>query len=380
MDKVKNQYLVLDARMIKISGIGRYIQVLIPTLIENFSQITLLGKKSEINEFEWSPNVNVIELSDLLYSITEQLNIFRKTPTCDIFISPHYNVPIYLPQAKRRIAIIPDVNHLVFLDDFSFFKRMYAKIFYNLAVFKSDLIFTISDFSKSEIIKYTKCKPNKICVAKCAIDTKYFENIKTSLLNNSNYFNLNDINEYAKTDYILFVGNIKPHKNLKRSLLAFEAVIKKAPDLKFIIAGRNDKLITADIEIYSLINTNKALKEKVIFTGTISDLSIAYLYAHAKCLVFASLYEGFGIPPLEAMFFRCPVISSREGSLPEICGDAVLYCNAFDSNDIADKMTSILNDNDLRNALIKKGAKKVLEYDWNSFSRIIVEQIKLIKN
>jgi glycosyltransferase involved in cell wall biosynthesis len=365
-----NKIVVLDARMINMSGIGRYIQALTPALIKNFSEIILLGTISEIKKFEWVKQVRIIELNDPIYSISEQLNIFRKTPKCNIFISPHYNTPIFLPQAEKIAVIIPDTNHLVFQRDLSLMKRFYAKLFFKIAV-KKDIIFTISDFSKSEIVKFTNCDPNKIIVGKLSIDKDQFTKLAKELVSKD----LSDIEKYQDVNYILYIGNIKPHKNLKRALLAFDLAESKTPGIKFLIVGKKDNFLTGDNEVFELVKEHKNLIEKVDFTGHVSDVHLAYLYKHAKAFLFPSLYEGFGLPPLEAFFFGCPVIVSKEGSLPEICGNAAYYCDAYDINDIAQSITKVISNNILREDLIKKGYVKIKEYNWTNFNTIIINSL-----
>jgi len=365
MDKKYKQSIVMDARMVNSSGIGRYIQSIIPVLIANFSRIKLLCKLSDIQRYEWHNKVDVIECDAPIYSISEQLQIFRKTPPCDIFISPHYNSPIYLPQAKKIAVIIPDTNHLVFRKEFSLIKSLYATLLYKVSV-KKDIIFTISDFSKSEIVKYTNCNPDKIIAAKLSIDKEHFNALNQDL--KTNHFP-----EFENLDYILYIGNIKPHKNLRRALLAFEIAEKNIPGLRFLIVGKKDNFLTGDNEVFKLVDGNENLKAKVDFTGHVSDLHLAYLYKHARAFLFPSLYEGFGLPPLEAMIFGCPVIVSKEGSLPEVCGDAAYYCDAYDVDDIAKGITNVLTDDLLRSDLIEKGYAKLKEYDWSVFNNAVLK-------
>jgi glycosyltransferase involved in cell wall biosynthesis len=365
---IKKMHIVIDVRMINMSGIGRYIQVLVPVLIENFSKLTVIGKTAEIEKYSWSNRVEIIELAAPIYSISEQIGIFFKTPSCDIFISPHYNSPIFLPQAKKIAVIIPDTNHLVFKNEFSLAKRIYATFFYKVSV-NQDIIFTISEFSKSEIVKFTKCNPDKITVGLLSIDKEEFKLLNERALLNS----VNEFSGYQDIKYILYIGNVKPHKNLKRALLAFEIAAEKIPDLRFLIVGKKDNFLTGDPEVFKLVEENPTLKEKVDFTGHVSDFHLAYLYKHAKVFLFPSLYEGFGLPPLEAMIFGCPVIVSKEGSLPEICGEAAYYCNAYDVDDIAASIIKVLSDDTLRQDLITKGLKKVNEYDWSHFTNIVAQ-------
>ncbi len=368
----KNFTIVLDARMINISGIGRYIQILIPSLVDNFKRLILLGNSFDLEKFSWYGCVEVVEVNSPIYSIKEQYDFLIKTPKCDIFIAPHYNVPIFLPQAEKIAVIIPDTNHLVFGENLSFLKRLYASIFYKIAAGKN-YVFTISDFSKSEIVKFTKSEPDKIIVAKCAISKNYFK----ELLDNLKIGNIPlEVKQHTNSRYILYIGNIKPHKNLKRALAAFEKVSITNKDLKFLIVGKKNNFLTGDNEIFELVETNNNLKKRVEFTGHISDLCLAFLYKNAQLFLFPSLYEGFGLPPLEAMFFGCPVIVSREGSLPEICGDAAYYCDAYSIDDIANALEEVLSNDVLRESLVEKGYKRNDEFDWSIFKHSIIESLK----
>jgi glycosyltransferase involved in cell wall biosynthesis len=366
--------IVIDVRMINISGIGRYIQSMIPTIISKFQHLVLIGNPEELVKFDWFNKVEVISLLEPIYSIKEQFSLRSLTPKCDIFFSPHYNVPLFLPQAKKKAVIIPDVNHLVFQEGLSYLKKIYAKFFYFRAS-KQDLVFTISEFSKKEISRFTGCDEKKIIVAKCAIDKEYFNNL---IELNSKREIPDELKKYSNEKFILYVGNIKPHKNLKRSLFAFEQLLKKDGNIKFVMVGKRDNFLTKDVEIFNIVENNPVLKKAVEFTGKIDDLDLAYIYSKAELLLFVSLYEGFGLPPLEAMYFGCPVISSKFGSLPEICGDAALYCDALNVDDIEAKISELLVNDQLKAKILTNGRNKVNEYDWGKFNRTIVENLELL--
>lgn len=366
----KSYRIIIDARMINNSGIGRYTKELINAVKKTYTDVKLIynDDSKNINEIY---DLKLIRFKSPIYSLKEHFEFLTKVPSCDLFISPHYNVPLFLPRAKKRMVIIPDVNHLVFNEGFSFFKKAYANFFYYWAVNKSNSVFTISNFSKNEIIKYTKCNPQNIQVSLLSIDKEYF--IKQRQANISNSVASN----YDSMKYLLFVGNVKPHKNIKRSLLAFKKVLNFYPDLKFVIVGKKEKLLNGDDEVIDMVRNNSSeFNGNVIFTGHISDSELAKIYVNAVCLVFASLYEGFGIPPLEAMIFNCPVICSTEGSLPEICGDAVLYCNAYSIDDIAEKIKTLIENKTVREQLIKKGELRLEKFDWNNFSDEMISAIK----
>lgn len=364
----RKKTVIIDARMLNNSGIGRYTREIINACLMLSYEVRLIYNKESNNATEFIGLKNIFFKSPI-YSIGEQIEYITKVPFCDLFISPHYNVPIILIKARKRLVVIPDVNHLVFNEGFSRFKKIYANFFYKYAVEKSNIVFTISEFSKREIIKYTNCNPLKIQVALLSIDKDYFGKLIQADFNNPS------ISDFLKLRYLLFVGNVKPHKNLKLSLQAFELLVKEYPNLKFLIVGKKEKLLNADKEVIDMVLNNSTLSNSVIFTGHISDSELAYLYKNAVCLVFASLYEGFGIPPLEAMFFDCPVLSSMEGSLPEICGDSVLYCDAYSVNDISDKIKLLLENNALRKELIQKGKNRLKAFDWTKFSNQLVHEI-----
>ncbi|MXV17389.1 glycosyltransferase family 4 protein [Hufsiella ginkgonis] len=372
-----NKRIVLDGRMIVHSGIGRYIREIILTLASTNAAVTILGRPDDFDQYKDNKNITIVKFDHPIYSVKEQL-AFLSAPSCDLFISPHYNVPLFLPQAKRQMTFIPDVNHLVFINEFSLPKRLYAKFFFSRAVNKSDVIFTISDFSKAEIVKYTGCNPDIIHVAKLDIDKEHFSRIDHELETAGDPAASGV--SYEELEYILYVGNIKPHKNLKRCIAAFNQLAESFPKLKFVIVGRKENFITGDSELISMLEENDGFDGRISMTGKISDVTLAHIYKYAKCLLFASLYEGFGLPPLEAMFFNCPVISSREGSLPEVCGDAALYCDAYDAGDISEKIALLLTSNSLRAELTAKGNERLGEFSWNKFRNQVAVKINDVLN
>lgn len=262
--------------------------------------------------------------------------------------SPHYNIPLLPIKAKHRVVTIHDVFHLAFYNELSLSQKIYSKMVINSALKKSDKIITVSNFSKKEILKYT--------------DSKYEE--KISVIYNG--INLTKKGKrYTKnitTPYFLFVGNIKPHKNLKRTLESFKLFLEKYQNLEnlpqFIIVGKKEGFITGD-NIVNLVEKDFLLRKYVKFTGWIDDNELDELYSNALALVFPSYYEGFGFPPLEAMASDCPVIASDKACIPEICGEAALYFDPFSIESILGKMTIIFKEKDIRNSLVLKGKERI---------------------
>ena len=342
--------LVVDARMINASGIGRYLKELLPYIVNKF-ETTLIGDEREIKKFEWSKKVKIINSNAPIYSVKEQIELFKKIPETDIFWSPHYNIPVLPVKAKKRVVTIHDVYHLAFKSTLTVPQKIYAEFMIKQAVKKSDVIITVSEFSRNEILKYTNTKKS-ISVVYNGINKKYFRNTLKS---------------GEKEKYILYVGNVKPHKNLVRALEAFKKLNLK--NFRFMIVGEKENFITKETRIEKIA---RELGDKVIFTGYINDENLIDVYQKAYLFLFPSLYEGFGFPPLEAMACGTPVVVSNAASLPEICGDAAYYVNPYEIEDIAQGIKKVLEDVNLRNKLIEKGIQRAKSFNWeNSANRII---------
>ncbi|MBR8466375.1 glycosyltransferase family 4 protein [Campylobacter sp. faydin G-140] len=361
---MKKTKLTIDFRMHNSSGIGTYIKSIIPFLVDKFN-IILLGSANDIQKYDWSDKVKIIECNCKIYSIKEQFELALKIPKCDIFWSPHYNIPIFHIRANKRVVTIHDVFHLAFYDKLTLAQRIYAKLIINQATNISDQILTVSNFSVNEIRKYTKISKN-IDIVYNAVDFNKFNNSYNTLKlqNIKNRYNLPD-------KFLLFVGNVKPHKNLKSLLLAIINL-----NINLVIVGKKDNFITSEYSILDTIN-NAGLKDRVFFTGYINDDDVPCIYNLATLFVFPSIYEGFGIPPLEAQACGCPVVCSNAASLLEVCGDSVVYFDPYNVDDMRDKIGIVLNDKKLQLKLKQKGFENVKRFSWERSANQI---IKIFKN
>jgi glycosyltransferase involved in cell wall biosynthesis len=355
MEMKKSRCIVIDTRMINSSGIGRYLQNILPEIVKYFPNTILLGDAELLKKKSNYSNLNIIPFNKSIYSVSEQLEYTKIVPACDIFFSPHYNVPLLPIKAKYRITTIHDVFHLAYFQDLSISQKIYAKLLINQALKKSDCIITVSEFSKKEILKYTNTKyERKISVIHNGVI------LNKKLSENHNYF-------YDNKAYFLFVGNVKPHKNLRRAIEAFRLLLLDCEQYQyekphFIIVGKREGFITSDNNISNLIASDPLLLNNVTFTGWISDEELNRLYANTLALVFPSYYEGFGFPPLEAMSIGAPVIVANRASLPEVCGNAVLYFDPYDVMDIYSKMKYIFSNENIRKDLIERGMHNVRKF------------------
>lgn len=174
--------------------------------------------------------------------------------------------------------------------------------------------------------------------------------------------------KYGLKKYLLYVGDIRRYKNLERSLEAFAKL--NFSDLKFVIGGKEDR------QLYPRLKRkieNLSLKDQVIFLGYVSGEDLPQLYSEAETLIFPSLYEGFGLPPLEAMACGCPVVVSNAASLPEVCGDVGLYVDPYDTESIAEGIYKILRDRNLRATLIQKGLERAKLFSWQKAAKEVLE-------
>ncbi|MFP4292545.1 MAG: glycosyltransferase family 4 protein, partial [Cyclobacteriaceae bacterium] len=347
---------------------GVYLQNLIPALSEAF-QLTLIGNKEELKHYA----AEVIHTEIPIYSIAEMISFPRLIPDCDVFWSPHYNVPLLPIKARKRLVTIHDVYHLAYFHTLSLKQKLYAKVMMQAAVKGSDHIITVSAFSRDEIVKYTGISSDKITVIHNGIDHALFRSIlDVDLLQKVRQ-------KYQLPDkFLLFVGNVKPHKNLLALMNAFDQIRDQIPDHSLLIVGKKEGFITGDTSIYKRIRQNSELESRISFTGFIDNEDLPVVYSMSDLFVFPSLYEGFGFPPLEAMACGCPVLVSDRASMPEACGDAAAYVNPEDTEAMGNAILNMLTMNEVeKENRVKKGIKRADCFTWE---QSLQKHIELIRN
>lgn len=346
--------LTIDARMIHHSGIGKYLRMLMPFITKEYD-VTLLGNPEQLAQF--TPLAKVIAFTSPIYSIGEQIQLPKLVSHVDIFWSPHYNVPLRGIKCDKKVVTIHDVFHLAFYKDLPLKQKLYAKFVVNKAVKTSDAIITVSDFSKSEIIKYTGCMAGKIEVIYNGVEQNVI-NVNAEIVQKK--YNL-------PSKYILFVGNVKPHKNLKTLLRAYLLLNERFKRIyKIVIAGKKDGFITGDDELINWVNTNDELRNSIVFTGYVDNEDMNGIYSNASLFVFPSVYEGFGLPPLEAMVNSCPVIASNASCIPEVCGPAALYFEPMDEYGLKNVIEKVLTDKATMDQLVSEGLERIKLFDWKN--------------
>lgn len=256
---------------------------------------------------------------------------------------------------KNQIVTIHDVAVCAAPYAYSKTFRIWYKFMYKILTSRLKKIFTVSEFSKKELNKYFNIPLDRVEVTYNGID--HMKNIKPD----ENIFSKFGI---EKNNYILAVSSLNPSKNFRLIL----ETAKILPEINFVIAGGTNSSVFKEqgLEITS----------NVKFIGYVNDEELVALYKYASCFVYPSIYEGFGIPPLEAMYFNCPVILSDIEIFKEIYMDNVLYCNVDDYNIIKEKILLILNDQEIKKLIIEKEKLLVNKYRWNNIIISLVNEIE----
>jgi len=260
-------------------------------------------------------------------------------------------------------------NQIVYIHDAAIYTRpkgfskkfviWYKVLFRFFSIFTKKII-TVSNFSKDELINHLPKLYKKIHVIRLGID--HIDRIEKDDGILEKY-------RIDKGNYILAVGSLNPNKNFQIIISAINQL--KNFDGQIVIAGGiNKKIFSAEFD---------DIKGKLKYVGYVTDEELISLYSNAKLFIFPSLYEGFGLPPLEAMKLECPVIASNFASIPEVCRNGVIYFNPMDSNDLVNKIESIYSNKINLSDLTKKGLKIVNNYKWNNTAGELIEIIKSIQ-
>ena len=350
--------VAIDTRKIHDFGIGTYIRNLLRQLarIDRDTEYVLLCREADLGiAAQLGPNFRSVREPSPNYSLREQIHVpwvlRRERP--DVYHAPHYVLP---PAVRcRSVVTIHDCIHLMFpqyLPNRAAYA--YARTSMWAAARRSDRILTVSEASKRDILSLFNVKPEKIVVVYNAID----EHFSTT----PSEEHVARVRERYQLDhkFVLYVGNIKPHKNLVRLIEAFSELRRTHDDLKLLIIGDEISKLPA---LRRAVHRHK-LHKYVRFLGYLKDDTLTVLYRLASVFVFPSLYEGFGLPPLEAMASGTPVVTSNVSSLPEVTGDAAVLVDPYDVDSIGNGMRRILDDPQLAEALRIKGLKRAREFSW----------------
>jgi glycosyltransferase involved in cell wall biosynthesis len=353
--------VAIDARKLHDFGIGTYIRNLLRQLarLDQTTEYVLLSRQADMGvAAQLGLNFRAVLEPAANYSIREQIHVpwvlLRERP--DVFHAPHYVLPTAVP--CRSVVTIHDCIHLMFPQYLpNRGAHAYARAAMWSAVRRSDCILTVSEASKRDILHFFTVPPEKIVVVTNAIDERFWITPPEE--------DVARVRERYQLEqrFVLYVGNIKPHKNLVRLIEAFDILRRgELDDLKLLIIGDEISKLPA---LRRAVHSHK-LHKHVRFLGYLPDETLAILYRLASVFVFPSLYEGFGLPPLEAMASGTPVVTSNVSSLPEVAGDAAVLVDPYDVDSLVDGVRRVLTDQALAAEMRARGLVRAREFSWES--------------
>lgn len=351
------------------TGIGRYLRNFIDYVshYDRENRYTLFANQRTEYRCQLPKNIRIKVIKEWLAPFWDQvqLPLSLKRERIDLFFSPYYKKPFFTP--ARSIITIHDLNPLFLLANSIKLRlkyRLYFATVLKLSSRRADKIIAVSQYVKEEIIKLAGVPRNKVAVIYNGVG-KEFHPIVSSMLSSQIKKRLNILGEF-----ILYVGNLMPHKNVRRLIEAYAGL----PDslktkYQLVIGGTKGEFFPPLLKRTEELK----LKGRVIFTDFISSRDIASIYQAATLFVFPSLCEGFGLPPLEAMACGTPVIVSNITSLPEVVEDAGILVNPYEVDEIKETIIRVLTDSKLRNDLIQEGLKRAEQFTLEKTAKRILE-------
>jgi len=349
----------IDTREIQngvITGIGRSLANLINYFIKYDTQHTLIlfsEKSLPINSNNKVRQVNLKKCSTFIWDQMKLLKALKKH-AIDLFYSPYYKIPLFsdVPSVSQILDLM-FLIHPPYKKNLNLGQKIYYTVFGKVFARKSISIITDSQHAKNDIIKQWKVNPQKIIVIPLGLADRYKPVTDKNLLKRvRSKLNL-------PQNYILYLGNFKPHKNVSSLIQAYKVIETKFPEYKLVLAGTLDK---HGIKIKNYA-AQQGLKNKVLFTDTVREKDFPEaMISMADLFVFPTLYEGFGLPPLEAMACGTPVVASNLTSIPEVLGDAGILVNPMDIGELAEAISDLLKDSEKRAKYSKNGLKRAKKF------------------
>jgi glycosyltransferase involved in cell wall biosynthesis len=371
----------IDGRLWEETGVGRYIRALVRELgeIDKNNKYILWLRKKDFDIVK-PPNNNwkIREAEIPWHTMSEQLFMpgIYSNENVDLIHIPYFSVPFFTP--KPFIVAIHDLT----ISDFATgkattkpmpiytMKRIGYNFILNNAIKQAEKIITVSNTVRNQIINRYKVKPEKVVVT---YESGEIEKIAT---NSGRDFTIT----FRKTDtpknYLLYVGNAHPHKNLEKLIKAFQLVKAEMPEMHLVLIGKDDFFYK---KLKNWVN-QEDLGDRIKFINEVNNTQLVEFYNNASLFVFPSLSEGFGIPGLEAMSLGCPVAVSDIGVFREIYGEAAFYFNQNDERDIGYRLLKyleLLKDKATKEKIVEKGKKQSEKYSWKKMAK---ETLKIYKN
>jgi len=325
----------------------------------------------------------------------------------DLFFSPSYILPLKIFKKIKTAVTIHDISYEAHPEWFSWQNNILLRFVSKKSAQRADIILTPSEFTKKEILKYYQVNPDKIFVVPLAVDGKFryypsaflgrpsesASGLGSSLVASGDTLpafepktRIRAISEFSeilnkhsiKNKFIFYIGAIFNRRFIPECIEAFKQVAKKFPEHQFLISGTNYTHPFVDIN-YIIKKANEDIgREAILHTDYVDENDLVYLYNDASLFIWLSSYEGFGLPPLEALACGAPVITTKMGSLAEAVGESAVFVNNPENiQEVSEAMERVLSNEQLGNELIKKGLAQAQKFSWQKTAE---ETLKILNH
>ena len=344
--------LTIDARWL-VGGIGAYTRHLLEGLCKhgNAFEVHAITRDQHLEVVrQWCPRVTVVNTP--IYTVREQWEIPRAAKECDLLHIPHYNAPLL-----QRTPLVVTIHDIIHITDPVYRRSLkawaYARPVLGLAVRKAEHIITISEYSKARIIERLGVPSSKVSTIYRCVDGEFLP------MDREEAFKAACEGLGLHGPYLLYVGSLKPYKNISSLLKAF-AILRRRCNIPqtLVILGDDAHWKSSLVEECARLR----IEERTAFVPYVGHELLPKIYAAADLLVMPSKMEGFGLPVLEAMACGTPVVCSRAASLPEVGGEAVMYFDPQSPGDLADAIEQVLQSLGLRESLRAKGLERAARF------------------
>lgn len=314
---------------------------------------------THIHKFPDAKNIVIKSSSKIIWDFFLLPMALRKY-NLDIVLFPKNVVPFFI--STKSIVVVHDLAYYMpELHAYPLIDTIFMKCMIRSSLKRADSIISVSENTKKDIINILGIDEKRISIVYEAADTKY-----TKISDHESLYHFK--NKHAINDKCIFYsGTLTPRKNMIRFLSAFAKIKDHIPHTLILTGGKSHN----DHQVRELIHK---MGDSVQVLGHIPDEDMPFIYNLADVFVYPSLYEGFGLPPLEAMACGCPVIASNVSSIPEVVGDAAIMVDPYNVDEIADAMLRVARDRELRKELIEKGYQNIKRFSWEKSAGIIIKQ------
>lgn len=361
-----NLVIGIDARILSdiyLTGIGRYLLEILSRITKNNnSVIFILYSHKKIIHGDWNLKNVYIKTNNFKSRFFRMIWAQTYLPyklnkdNIHIFWSPSHRIPYFISSRIFSVVTIHDLVWKMYGRSMRPFSRLLDSILMPFALRVSDVIISVSNSTKNDIVKYYPGYFNKIVV----------------IHNGCTSFNSFDDTAVPNSSYILFVGTFEPRKNIERLIQAFRIVkFENRNDIKLLIVGSNGWG-----DIYpKVIAENYNISNDVIVLGFINDSQLNSLYYNCLFLVYPSLYEGFGLPIVEALNFSKPILTSNISSMPEVCGAAGYLVDPTSIYELAFGIDLLINNDDIRNEMSEKAVIEAKKFNWDNAAALTFDTL-----